>query len=128
MSYKFQKVYYTVLFSLFLACTPDYDFEIQPYAIVPQALEIVEPTGIKLENYVVDGQVDINVKLPEDGEYKIKIIDLSGKMVSQERITAKKGDNLLKMYVKSLPVSSYTVKVLTTTNELLGKELFSIKS
>ena len=128
MSYRFQKIYYTVLFSLFLACSPDYDFEIQPYTFVPESLQIVEPTGIKLENYVVEGQVAINVKLPQDGEYRIKIIDLSGKLVSQEKLTAKEGDNILKIYVNALPVSSYTVELYTTSNVLLGKEIFAMKS
>jgi len=119
---------YTVLFSLFLACTPDYDIEPQPYSFTPETLQIVEPTGIKLENYVVEGQVDINVKLPQDGEYRIKIKDITGKLVSQEKLTAKQGDNILKIYVNALPVSSYTVELLNTSNVLLGKQLFAMKN
>ena len=128
MSYRFQKIYYTVLFSLFLACTPDYDIEPQPYSFIPEALQIIEPTGIKLENYVVEGQVDINVKLPQDGDYRIKIKDITGKLVSQEKLTAKQGDNILKIYVNALPVSSYTVELLNTSNVLLGKQLFAMKN
>ena len=128
MSYRFHKIYYTVLFSLFLACTPDYDTEPLPYSFVPESLQITEPTGIRLENYVVKGQVDINVKLPQDGEYRIKIKDLSGKLVSQEKLAAKEGDNILKIYVNALPVSSYTVELFDTSNVLLGKELFAMKN
>ena len=128
MSYRFHKIYYTVLFSLFLACTPDYDTEPLTYSFVPESLQITEPTGIRLENYVVKGQVDINVKLPQDGEYRIKIKDLSGKLVSQEKLAAKEGDNILKIYVNALPVSSYTVELFDTSNVLLGKELFAMKN
>ena len=50
-------------------------------------------------------------------------------MVSQEKITAKEGDNILKIYVKALPVSSYEVQLLDDeTNILLGKQIFAMKN
>lgn len=128
MSYNFQKWYYTILFTLFLACTPDYDFEIAPYTIVPENLIIDEPTGIKLESHIVTNQVSINIKLPSDGTYRIKLYDFTNTLVSQERITAKAGDNLLNIYVSALPVSSYRVELYTESNFLLGREVFTIKN
>lgn len=119
---------FAILLVLGTKCTSD-SYEFTDYTYVPEALVIEEPQGIKLENYVVDNQVDINVKLPVDGIYRIKIIDLSGKMVSQEKLTAKKGDNILKIYVNALPVSSYEVQLLDDeTNLLLGTELFAMKN
>lgn len=128
MSYNFQKWYYTILFLLFLACSKEYDFEIAPYTIVPENLIIDEPTGIKLESYIVTNQVSINAKLPAEGTYRIKLYDFSNTLVSQERITAKAGDNLLNIYVSALPVSSYRVELYTESNNLLGKEVFAIKN
>ena len=119
---------FAILLVLGTKCTSD-SYEYADFTYVPKALVIEEPQGIKLENYVVDNQVDINVKLPVDGIYRIKIIDLSGKMVSQEKLTAKKGDNILKIYVNALPVSSYEVQLLDDeTNLLLGTELFAMKN
>jgi len=113
---------------LVFSCTPDYDFEIVPYNVVPEELIISETSGIKLQDNVVSNEVNINIKLPNDGTYKIKLTNLTNKTVSQEKITANQGDNILKIYVKSLPVSSYSVELLTENNQLLGKELFAIKN
>jgi len=110
------------------SCTPDYDVEFISYTNVPEELQIIETSGIKLRSNVVDSEVDINVKLPSDGTYKIKLIDLTNKTISQEKITANQGDNVLKIYVKRLPVSSYKVKLLTEDNLLLGSEIFAIKN
>jgi hypothetical protein len=119
---------FAILLILATKCTSD-SYEFTDYTYVPDTLIIVEPQGIRLENTVVEDQVDINVKLPVDGTYRIKIVDISGKMVSQEKITAKEGDNILKIYVKALPVSSYEVQLLDdATNILLGKQIFAMKN
>ena len=119
---------FAILLILATKCTSD-SYEFTDYTYVPDTLVIVEPQGIRLENTVVEDQVDINVKLPVDGTYRIKIVDISGKMVSQEKITAKEGDNILKIYVKALPVSSYEVQLLDdATNILLGKQIFVMKN
>lgn len=118
---------FAILLILGTKCTSD-SYEFVDYTYVPEALIVEETHGIKLENYIVDSQVDINVKLPVDGVYRIKIKDISGKMVSQEKLSAKKGDNILKMYVNSLPTSSYEVELVDDqTALLLGREVFSIK-
>ena len=118
-----------ILLSLLITqCGPDMYEEI-PTTYIPESLEISEKQGIKLQSYVVTDQVAINVKLPKDGTYKIKIVDISGKMVSQEKLTAKEGDNILKMYVKSLPISSYRIQLLDNkTGDIFGTELFAISN
>ena len=49
MSYNFQKWYYTILFTLFLACAPDeYDFTVTPW--VANELKIEETTGLQFDD------------------------------------------------------------------------------
>lgn len=117
----------SLLALMVFSCSSDYDLEVISYTDIPENLVILENSGIKLENTVISNEVNINVKLPEEGTYRIKIKDITGKLVSQEKLTAKKGDNLLKIYVKALPVSSYTVELLTTSNVLLGNAIFAMK-
>ena len=105
---------------LFFSCQKDID----TFTYIPDALEIPEVSGIKLENYIVTDKVQVNVKLPNDGQYRIKIFDFTNKLVSQELINGDKGDNVLNVYVNALPPSSYTVS-LYDNNKLIGKEFFT---
>ena len=107
MSYKFQKIYYTILFSLFLACSPDYDFEIEPYTFVPEALVIKEDVGIKLDSNFATTSIRMNVKLNNSGNYYIKILDITGKVIAKELVNGKIGDNIFTVYTSTLPKSSY---------------------
>jgi hypothetical protein len=109
------------------SCTYD---QIEPptYAFVPETLQIVEPVGLKLENSVVEKEVAINAKLPSEGTYRIKIKDIMGKTVSQELLKANAGDNILKIYVSALPVSSYTVELIDENNQMLGQSVFAMKN
>lgn len=116
----------TLLSIVFLiSCTPD------PYDIVvvvdepTEALYIGEASGLKLENYIVDSQVNINTKFEEDGTYRIKLYNFNNELVSQEKIKASKGDNLLKIYVSALPKESYIVKLQTINHQDIGTQLFS---
>ena len=50
----------------------------------------------------------MNVKLPLDGKYRIKIeYSLNNELISQEMIDGNEGDNLLKVYVSSLEKRIY---------------------
>lgn len=111
MSYKFQKIYYTVLFTLFLACTPDYTFEIEPYTFVPEKLMISEDTGIKLESNFATSEIRMNVKLNSTGNYYIKVLDITGKMVAKELVNGRIGDNIFTVYTSTLPKSSYRLEL-----------------
>ena len=105
---------------LVFSCQPD----VEVFTYVPEELEIPDVSGIKLENYIVMDKVQVNVKLPESGQYRIKIFDFTNTLVSQELLSAEKGDNLLNIYVNALPPSSYTV-ALYDNDLLIGKEFFS---
>ena len=126
MSYRFQKIYYTLLFSLFLACSPDYDFEIEPYTFVPEALVIKEEVGIKLDSNFATSEIRMNVKLNSSGNYYIKVLDITGKVVAKELVNGRIGDNIFTVYTSTLPKSSYRIelyleddKVGTTSINLL---------
>ena len=93
---------------------------------VPSSLLIDGNSGIKLESYIVLEEVRINIKLPADGYYRIKIRHgLSGKMVSQERLLGKRGDNLLKVYVRTLDVSSFKLVLATDDHIIIGASGFA---
>ena len=111
---------------LFVSCTQTI-YEDTPITEIPESLFIQEPKGLKLESYIVEDKVRINTKLPQDGNYRIKIIDFKNTIVNQEIIKGKEGDNLLNIYVNSLPISSYTVELYTINNEFIGKQSFSMK-
>ena len=90
-----------------------------------ETLFINEASGLKLESYIVTSQVKINTKFENDGTYRIKIYNFDNKLVSQEKIEASQGDNILNIYVSSLPKDSYTVKLQTINHEDIGIQLFS---
>ena len=126
MSLRFQKIYYTILFLLFLACTPDYEFEMIPYNFVPETLVIKEEVGIKLDSNFATSSIKMNVKLNNTGNYYIKVLDISGKVVAKELVNGKLGDNIFTVYTSTLPKSSYRLelfyeeeKVGTTSINLL---------
>ena len=111
MSLRFQKIYYTILFLLFLACSPDYEFEMVPYNFVPETLVIKEEVGIKLDSNFATTEVRMNVKLNSSGNYYIKVLNISGKVVAKELVNGKIGDNIFTVYTSTLPKSSYRLEL-----------------
>lgn len=120
-----KKIIILALFTIFLSCTQE-EYIIDEIPNPPiELLEIQELQGLKLESYIVEKQVRINIKLPSEGKYRIKMYNFVGDLVSQEKIQGKEGDNILNIYVSALPKGSYTVKLQTIDNQLIGEELFS---
>jgi hypothetical protein len=68
---------------------------------VKQDLKIENSVGIKLETSFVSREVAMNVKLENAGIVTIKIMDISNRVVSKEQVTAKVGDNILKVYTSA---------------------------
>jgi hypothetical protein len=89
---------------------------------VPKSLEIKELVGLKIESVIVEEEVRMNVKLPYSGEYRVKVRDIEGTLISQEIILANEGNNLLKVYVTTLPSSSYKLELTDLNHKLLGSE------
>jgi len=111
MSYRFQKIYYTILFTLFLVCSPDELYEPVYMEEIPEALEIDELVGIKLESNFATEVINMNVKLDSEGEFFIKVLDISNRVVSKEKVSGELGDNLFRVYTKTLPKSSYRLEL-----------------
>jgi hypothetical protein len=107
---------------LFIGCAQDEPFIEEVSIDVPEILQIKEVQGLKVESVIVEEEVRINVKLPYSGQYRIKIRNIEGTMVSQEIITANMGDNLLKVYVSTLPASSYKLELTDVEHKVLGVE------
>jgi hypothetical protein len=120
-----KKIIALVALSL-IGCSQDPAIETPTPSQIDNSLVIKETQGLKLESYIVDKQVKINSKLETAGNYKIKIYDFAGELVSQEKVVGEKGDNILSIYVSALPVSSYTVELQTEDNKLIGRESFSM--
>jgi hypothetical protein len=121
----------TYLFFLILAvsCYSDDELIQDELTVVPEELMIPEIQGIKLASQLVDEEVSINVKLPEAGTYRVKIRhSMTDRLVSQEELVGKQGDNLLKIYVRTLPISSYKIELVSSNNKVIGVETFGIKS
>ena len=112
---------------LVLSCAKDLDYDVVEYTLVPEKLVIAEDAGLRLASNIVHGNVDINVKLPSAGTYRIRVLDLTNRIVSQDKIQAPKGDNILKVYVSTLPDQSYTVELLTLEGAYLGRDVFAIQ-
>ena len=114
------------LFTLLLltSCMKDEIMEPIFLSEVPETLEISDIQGIKLENTIVSSEVRMNIKLPSDGKYRVKIRDIASKLVSQEDLTAKEGDNILAVYTSSLDKSSYTLELVDSNNNVLGRAVF----
>ena len=108
------------------SCTQDPIEDIQ--MISNESLSINLDEGIKLENYIVTDEVSINLKVAKSGNYKVVIKDISGNVVSKENIDLKLGSNIHKVYVKVLPISSYTVELVDQSNKLIGTEIFSMQN
>lgn len=117
-----------VLLIIMTGCTVD---PLDEFSIVkpevPEALYIDNYEGIKLESYIVQDEVNINAKLPVTGEYRIRIKDFTNKVISQDKISGEAGDNILKVYVRTLEADSYTVELITVDNRIVGVETFSVK-
>jgi|TARA_R110002153_G_scaffold70951_6_gene186224 hypothetical protein len=111
---------------LIVSCTRDEHFAddiITPVEV--SQLLVTDTQGLKLESYIVQGRVKINIKLATPGVYRLKIYDFKGDLVNQEKVTGVEGDNILNIYVSALPNGTYTVKLQTLNNQAIGEELFS---
>lgn len=113
------------LLLLVTSCAEEIDYEPVPTDIVPENLAIEQYSGIRLQSYIVEEEVNINIKLPLDSKYRVKILDIESQVISQEKIDGKQGDNLLKIYVNSLPKSSFTIQVEDLQKNVIGVDLFS---
>jgi len=110
-----------------LGCAQDEEFiVIDENQEVPEALFIQDLVGVKLASAIVSDRVAMNVKLPSDGVYRVKIRhSMTNELISQERLTGKEGDNILKVYVNTLEKSSYKLELTKEDHTTIGITVFS---
>ena len=87
---------------------------------VPESLQIEDIQGLKVESTIVSDEVRMNIKLPYTGTYRVKIRDISKNLVSQEKLDANEGDNILKVYVSSLEDNGYTLELTDDNHDVIG--------
>ena len=121
-----KKYLVSALIIIAFSCTQDVIEDVQ--MIPNESLSINLDEGIKLENYIVTDQVSVNLKVNKYGNYKVAIENIAGNVVSKENIELKLGSNIHKIYVKALPISSYTVKLPDESGRLIGIEIFSMQN
>jgi len=87
---------------------------------VPESLVIGDLQGIKVESTIVTDEVKMNIKLPYTGTYRVKIRDIGKELISQEKLQANEGDNILKVYVSSLSNDGYTLELTDDNHDIIG--------
>jgi hypothetical protein len=113
------------LFTLIFSCSDMDTVTDIPTSSVPLELGL-NTVGIKLASNFVTTEARMNVRLEAADKVTIKIVDLSGKTVSSETVEAKAGDNLLNVYTKALPRSSYELHLYNSNNQQIGKTLINL--
>jgi hypothetical protein len=113
-----------LIFTVIFACS-QMDDPITTTNSIPLELSL-NSVGIRLESNFVTNEAKMNVKLSQADKITIKIVDLSGKVVSSENIEAKAGDNILTVYTKALPRSSYELQLFNSKNQQLGRTLINL--
>lgn len=94
-----------------LGCAKDDIYEPIALDVLPNQLEIVEPVGIKLESNFASKEIRMNVKLNTEGNYYIKVLDITNRVISKEKVNGSLGDNIFKVYTTTLPKSSYRLEL-----------------
>ena len=117
-----KKVLILLSLVLLIGCMKDDDIlsPIDNVVEVPESLTIDDLQGIKVESTIVTDEVKMNIKLPYTGTYRVKIRDISKELISQEKLEANEGDNILKVYVSSLENDGYTLELTNDNHEVIG--------
>ena len=117
-----KKVLILLSLVLLMGCMKDDDIlsPIDNVVEVPESLTIDDLQGIKVESTIVTDEVKMNIKLPYTGTYRVKIRDISKQLISQEKLEANEGDNILKVYVSSLENDGYTLELSDDNHEVIG--------
>lgn len=113
------------LFTLIFSCSDMETVTEIPTSSVPLELGL-NTVGIRLASNFVTTEAQMNVRLASADKVTIKIVDISGKTVSSESVDAKAGDNLLNVYTKALPRSSYELQLYNSKNQQIGRTLINL--
>jgi hypothetical protein len=94
-------------------------------ALLPN-LEIKEKIGIKLESVFATEEVSMNIKAETSGIYTVKILHISGRIVSKEEVKIQAGDNILKLYTGALSKEPYTIALYNSQNVRLAETIVNL--
>jgi len=114
-----------ILFTIMFSCSEVEDQIEAPTSSIPAELGL-NTVGIKLASNFVTNEAKMNVRLEQADNVTIKIVNLSGKVVSSETVEAKAGDNILSVYTKALPRSSYELHLYNSKKQQIGKTLINL--
>lgn len=117
MNWNFIKWYQTILFTLFLACSPD-NVNYDNLTYVEDKLEITEPQGLKFNSSSITDGTQFNFKTQTEGTYTLEIRDHFRTLISKSTLTAKVGDNVYSFYTKALQQGDYTITVIQGTKKV----------
>lgn len=95
-------------------------FEHPEKETVVSPLTIANSVGIRLESMFVVDEVKVNVKTDLKGPYIIVITDIVGKIVAKETITLEKGDNIITLFTRAIPIAGYRLALQTQQGVQLG--------
>jgi hypothetical protein len=113
------------IFGIAFACSEVEEPITAPTSSVPLELSL-NTVGIRLESNFITNEAKMNVRLDAADKVTIKIVDISGKVVSSEVVEAKQGDNVLSVYTKALPRSSYDLLLYNSSNKQIGKTIINL--
>lgn len=120
-SNNMKRIFSLLILLIILSCARDDEFIIDPIVEVPETLFIEDLVGIKLASAIVSDRVAMNVKLPKDGLYRVKIKHgLNNELISQEKLQGKEGDNILKIYVNTLESTAYKLELAKEDHTVIG--------
>tara|TARA_E500000318_G_scaffold111298_1_gene129375 strand:- start:8322 stop:8699 length:378 start_codon:yes stop_codon:yes gene_type:complete len=122
MSYNFQKWYYTILFTLFLACAPDADIT-ENFTFTPDRLMIAGEEGLRFENSQITDGNQFNFKTQTAGTYTLEIRNHYNLLTSKSTLNAKIGDNVYSFYTRALKDGDYSVIILSGKTVVHSKKL-----
>lgn len=106
-----KKILALTAFIILMGCSKDEIYEPIYLDTIPKVLEIADVVGIKLESKFATEEIRMNVKLNSEGDFYIKVLDITNKVVSKEAVSGVVGDNLFKVYTSTLPKSSYKIEL-----------------
>ena len=113
------------ILGLFFACSEVDDPVVAAKSSVPMEISL-NSVGIRLQSNFITNEAKMNVRLDASDKVTIKIVDISGKVVSSETVEAKQGDNVLSVYTKALPRSSYELLLYNSNNKQIGKTIINL--
>lgn len=120
------KILTIIMFLVIFSCTNAEQDILPKQQSTPLELDINGLYGFRLQSNFATTEVKINVKLESEDVVRIKMIDLSGKVVSSGELKGNKGDNVFSIYTKSFPRSSYEIQLYNSNNQQIGRTLINL--